>query len=69
MQDFFDEETIKKYFSQQWQHNLDSLNNILNLIKVKHKEAGLLKCLIIVEKYTLQQTNFQVSQQALSLFS
>lgn len=61
MQEFFNEDTVKKFFSQYWQYNLESLNNILAESKKKHREAGLVKCLVSVAKLSIKQTNFQVS--------
>lgn len=37
MQEYFDEQTVRKFFSQHWQHNLDSLNTILKETKKKNK--------------------------------
>ena len=37
MQEYFDEETVKKFFSANWQHNLDSLTAIQNALPTKQK--------------------------------
>lgn len=68
MQEYFDEDTVKKFFSAHWQHNLDSLTTILNVLPTKHKEVGLIKCLITLVKYSSKQINFQVTLQSLKVF-
>ena len=68
MQEYFDEETVKKFFSPQWGHNLDSLTTMNSSLSGKNKDAGLIKCLITVVKYSSKQVNFQVSLQSLKLF-
>jgi len=37
MQEYFDEEIVKKFFSAHWQHNLDSLVKIQSVIGKKPK--------------------------------
>jgi hypothetical protein len=68
MQEHFDEETVRKFFSAHWQHNLDSLTTIHDSIATKQKDASLIKCLITVVKYSSKQVNFQVSIQSLKVF-
>jgi hypothetical protein len=46
---------------------LESLNTILGDLKKKHKDAGLIKCLSNVVKFSIKQTNFQVSVVCLSV--
>lgn len=67
MQEYFDQDTVKKFFSAHWQHNLDSLTNISSVLPTKHKDLGLIKCLITVVKYSSKQINFQVSIQSLKV--
>jgi hypothetical protein len=59
---------VKKFFSAQWQHNLDSLTAISNSLPTKHPDSGLIKCLITIVKYSSKQVNFQVSLQSLKVF-
>ena len=37
MQEYFDEMTVRKFFSPQWQHTLDALNTIQNQLTTKQK--------------------------------
>jgi len=68
MQEHFDEDTVKKFFSAHWQHNLDSLTTIHDSMATKQKDPSLIKCLITVVKYSSKQVNFQVSLQSLKIF-
>lgn len=67
MQEFFDEQTVRKFFSQHWQHNLDALTAILDQLKIKNKEPNLIRCLVSVVKLSIRQTNFQVATHSLTL--
>ena len=68
MQKHFDEDTVRKFFSTHWQHNLDSLTTIHDSVPTKKKDGSLIKCLITVVKYSSKQVNFQVSLQSLKVF-
>lgn len=37
MQEYFDEMTVRKFFSPHWQHTLDALTTIQNDLKTKQK--------------------------------
>ncbi len=44
------------------------MTTMLSDIGKKQNEAGLVKCLITIVKYSSKQTNFQVCLQSLNLF-
>jgi hypothetical protein len=67
MQEYFDELTVKKFFSQYWQHNQEALSTILSDVKKKNKDSGLIKCLAKVVKFSITQTNFQVAVLSLGV--
>lgn len=68
MQEHFSEDTVKRFFSQYWQHKVEALATVLADIKKKpNPDASFIKCLIVVVKNSISEVNFQVSLNCLQV--
>ena len=67
MQEYFDEKTIKEFFSKNWKLKMKGLTTVQKEAESKKGDASLIKCLLGVVKNSLNEPNFQIAQLSLTL--
>lgn len=67
MMEYFEEETVKQFFSKHWQHKEKALTDIPKQAVQKPQDAPLIKCLLRVVAQSISETNFKLSQLSISL--
>ena len=67
MQEYFEERTIKEFFSKNWKLKMKGLTTIHKDAGSKKGDASLIKCLLGVVKNSLFEPNFQIAQLSLNV--